>query len=105
MMVVPRPLGERQPYARARPDVNVIPPKKSSLSRERRVIVRPSEVEFRFPSTRGARVIRVFIVGIPRIVAFSVSGTQILPLKISMRELEGLVSEARNLLSGGPIEV
>jgi len=71
---------------------------------DRRVIVRPSEVEFRFHTSRGSRVVRVFLFGEPRIVAFSVSGTNVAPMGILLSELVDLVEEAKSLAGMTPVK-
>lgn len=72
------------------------------MNDDKRIIVRPSEVEFRFPTSRGFRVVKVFLFGEPRIVAFSISGINVSPMGILLSELLELVEEAKSLTGNAP---
>lgn len=71
---------------------------KPNRESNRKVIIRPDEIEFRFLSSRGARSVRIFLRGEPRFVCSSIQGVNISPMTMTVNELLELVEEARSLL-------
>ena len=66
------------------------------------VIISPHEVAFRTPTSYGDKVVRVFILGEPRLIAFNLSGVEMTPASLWLSEIELFIKAAR-LALGTPL--